>query len=93
MKTCTFLKSPLESVRKIARETLQEMMLTLGPSHLSLLLDEMSALLQKGYQAHVLVYTVHGILNCLKPLYKPKDIDSILLTVLEVSLSCIEGLQ
>ncbi|XP_044750615.1 small subunit processome component 20 homolog [Coccinella septempunctata] len=92
MKTCTFLKSHLESVRKVARETLQEMMLTLGPSYLGALLGEMAPLLQKGYQAHVLVYTVHGVLNCLKPHYKPKDIDVILLTVLKLCNTDLFGI-
>ncbi|XP_045464607.1 small subunit processome component 20 homolog [Harmonia axyridis] len=92
MKTCTFLKSHLESVRKVARETLQDMMLTLGPSYLGLLLSEMAALLQKGYQAHVLVYTVHGVLNYLKTLYKPKDLDAILITVLQLCNTDLFGI-
>lgn len=85
MKICTFLKSHLESVRRIARETLQKIMLTIGTKYLNLLLDEMTPLLSRGYQVHVLVFTVHGVLNCLKDLYVPTDIDNILLTVLNVS--------
>lgn len=86
MKICTFLKSRLESVRKVARETLQKIMLTLGPKYLSALLSEMSPLLARGYQVHVLVFTIHGVLNCLKNTYQPSDLDKILLTVLNVSI-------
>lgn len=85
MKICTFLKSHLESVRRVARETLQKIMITLGPKYLSLLLEEMTPLLSRGYQVHVLVFTVHGVLNCLKDMYEPKDLDTVLLTVLNVS--------
>ncbi|KAG5868691.1 hypothetical protein JTB14_031637 [Gonioctena quinquepunctata] len=80
-KICTFLRSRLESVRRVAKETLQKIMLTLGPKYLRLLLSEMTPLLNRGYQVHVLVFTIHGILSCLKDLYEPSDIDKILLTV------------
>ncbi|KAK9881414.1 hypothetical protein WA026_016304 [Henosepilachna vigintioctopunctata] len=92
MKTCTFLKSHLESVRKAARETLQNMMLTLGPTYLDLLLTEMLPLLQRGFQAHVLVFTVHGVLNCLKNHYRPHDIDKVLLTVLKLCNTDLFGI-
>lgn len=85
MKMCTFLKSHLESVRRITRETLQKIMLALGPEYLRILLGVMTPLLNRGYQVHVLVYTIHGVLNCLKEMYKPGDINKILLTVLHVS--------
>lgn len=85
MKLCTFLRSQLESVRRVTRETLQKIMLALGPQYLSLLLEEMSPLLSRGFQVHVLVYTVHAVLVCLKDKYQPNDIDKILLSVLDVS--------
>ncbi|XP_023019456.2 LOW QUALITY PROTEIN: small subunit processome component 20 homolog [Leptinotarsa decemlineata] len=91
MKTCTFLRSHLESVRRVAKETLQKIMLTLGPKYLALLLGEMASLLNRGYQVHVLVFTIHGILNCLKELYKPSDIDDILLTVMNLCTADLFG--
>lgn len=84
MKMCTFLQSQLESVRRVARETLQKIMLALGPDYLSLLLDEMTPLLARGFQVHVLVYTTHAVLSCLKEFYKPGHVDKVLLAVLEV---------
>lgn len=85
LKICTFLKSHLESVRRVARETLQKIMLTLGPKYLKMLLGEIAPLMNRGFQVHVLVFTVHGVLNCLKGSYEPHDIDEVLLTVLNVS--------
>ncbi|XP_072378550.1 small subunit processome component 20 homolog [Diabrotica undecimpunctata] len=91
MKACTFLKSHLESVRKVAKETLQKIMITLGPKYLSLLIGEMTPLLGKGFQVHVLVFTIHGVLSCLKEYYKPSDLDQILLTVLDFCTTDIFG--
>ena len=87
IKTCTFLKSELESVRKVTRETLQKIMNTLGPEYLGLLLEEMTTLLPQGYQVHVLVYTMHAILSCLRDKYKPSHIDSILSVAVKVRIS------
>lgn len=85
MKLCTFLKSRLESIRRITRETLQKIMLTLGPKYLGMLLHEMSAMLTRGYQVHVLIYTIHAVLVSLKDLFQPNDIDCNLQNILEVS--------
>ncbi|XP_060519305.1 small subunit processome component 20 homolog [Cylas formicarius] len=91
MKICTFLKSQLESVRRVARETLQKVMLTLGPKYLKMLLSEMAPLLNRGFQVHVLVFTLHGILNCLKGFYEAGDIDEIVLTVLNLCMADLFG--
>lgn len=84
MKLCTFLKSQLESVRRAARETLQKIMTALGPSYLGLLLDEMVPLLSRGFQVHVLVYTVHSVLTSLRDMFREKDVDAVLNTVTKV---------
>ncbi|XP_069689745.1 small subunit processome component 20 homolog isoform X2 [Periplaneta americana] len=84
MKLCTFLKSRLESIRRVTRETLQKIMLTLGPKYLHILLQEMSAMLTRGYQVHVLIYTIHSLLVSLKELFRPGDIDSCLQMILEL---------
>lgn len=85
MKLCTFLKSRLESIRRVTRETLQKIMLTLGPKYLGILLHQMSAMLTRGYQVHVLIYTIHAVLVSLKDLFQPGDIDCCLQSILEVS--------
>lgn len=69
----------------MARETLQNILKTLGPDYLKVLLAEMVPLLNRGYQLHVLVYTIHAVLHCLREFYKPGDINEVLMTVLHVS--------
>lgn len=85
MKLCTFLKSRLESVRRVTRETLQNIMVTLGTSYMSMLLNEMTALLTQGFQVHVLIYTIHAIFVSLSEHFEKGHMDNCLPYVLEVS--------
>lgn len=87
MKLCTFLKSRLESVRRVTRETLQNIMVTLGTSYMSMLLNEMTALLTQGFQVHVLIYTIHAIFVSLRELFEKGHMDGCLPYILEVSCS------
>lgn len=84
MKLCTFLKSRLDSVRRVTRETMQKIIITLGPNYLHHLLKEMNSLLTKGFQIHVLVYTIHAVLVSLKPFFKPLDMNKNLQSILSV---------
>ncbi|KZS08061.1 Small subunit processome component 20 [Daphnia magna] len=61
-KVCTFLKSRCNSVRETARNTLIEMVISLGPEHLSALMEAANPLLQRGYQVHVYIFTMHALL-------------------------------
>ncbi|CAK9797535.1 Small subunit processome component 20 homolog [Anthophora quadrimaculata] len=93
MKLCTFLKSRLESVRRITREILQKIMITLGPKYLNHLLREMNTLLTKGFQVHVLAYTVQSVLVALKPYFKKFDINQNLQSILSVCKVDLFGLS
>ncbi|KAI4482212.1 hypothetical protein M0804_008763 [Polistes exclamans] len=84
MKLCTFLKSRLESVRRITRQVLQNIMITLGPKYLHHLLNELNSLLTKGFQVHVLAYTIHSVLTVLKPQFQKFDINKNLQSILSV---------
>lgn len=86
MKLCTFLKSRLDSVRRVTRETLQTIMLSLGCDYLPLLIHEMSTLLTKGFHVHVLVYSVHSVLKVLTPHFKQGSIDACIHSLLKVSI-------
>jgi len=86
MRLCTFLKSRMESVRRVTRETLQKIMITLGPKYLHYLLKELNTLLTKGFQVHVLAYTVQAVLLVLKPYYQKMDINNNLQSILSVSI-------
>ncbi|XP_058805534.1 small subunit processome component 20 homolog [Phymastichus coffea] len=93
MKICTFLKSRLESVRRTTREILEKIMVTLGPDYLHYLLKEMNALLTRGYQVHVLSFTMHAVLVCLKPFLKPQHMRSNLQHILSVCKIDLFGLS
>ncbi|XP_063244418.1 small subunit processome component 20 homolog [Bacillus rossius redtenbacheri] len=83
-KLCSFLKSRMDSVRRITRDTMQKIVVALGPAHLGAVVREMAALLTKGFQVHVLAFTVHAVLSALKGAYGRGDVDSCLQDVLEV---------
>lgn len=85
MRLCAFLKSRVESIRRVTRETIQQILLALGPKYLRLLLSEMSSSLTKGFQTHVFVYTIHSVIQHIHGLLKPGDIDANLPVILEVS--------
>lgn len=89
MKLCTFLKSRMESVRRATREILQKIMITLGPKYLPYLLKETNTLLTKGFQVHVLAYTVQSVLSALKPYFQKYDINNNLQSILSVSIAAI----
>ncbi|XP_066592766.1 small subunit processome component 20 homolog [Prorops nasuta] len=93
MKICNFLKSRLESVRRTTREILQNIMVTLGPEYLHHLLAEMNTLLTKGFQVHVLAFTVHSVLISLKPYFKPGHMNDNLQSILSVCKVDLFGLS
>lgn len=85
-KVCTFLISRCNSVREIARDTLIQIIITLGPQYLSALMDAATPILQRGYQVHVYIYTVHAILAKLGELglLKPGSLDAVVYQLVEV---------
>ncbi|XP_011180810.2 small subunit processome component 20 homolog [Zeugodacus cucurbitae] len=91
MKVCTFLRSPLKSVRMLTRDILKKIMLALGASYLSMLMDHLQSLLTRGFQVHVLAVTVHGVLDALREQLKPSDIENCLHNLLDVALNDIFG--
>lgn len=86
-----FLKSPLRSVRMVARDVLKNIMLTVGTGHLECLLNQLTTLLTRGFQVHVLTVTVYNVLDALKTKLKAGEIDSVLQSVLTVCLEDIFG--
>lgn len=86
-----FLKSPLRSVRMVARDVLRNIILTIGPNYLDILLNQLTTLLTRGFQVHVLTVTVHSILDAIKTKLKPGIIDKCLQCILNVCLEDIFG--
>lgn len=87
-----FLRSPLISVRRVTRDILKNIMLSVGAKYLDILLTHMTGLLTRGFQVHVLTITVHSVLDALKATLKRGIIDKSLQNVLDVCLRDIFGL-
>ncbi|KAK5849173.1 hypothetical protein PBY51_008835 [Eleginops maclovinus] len=75
IKVCVVLRNRFQEVRDVARSTLVKIIETLGCRYLQYLLKEMQGLLAKGYQVHVLTFTVYQLLTVLIPTLKSGDLD------------------
>ncbi|EXJ53711.1 uncharacterized protein A1O5_13067 [Cladophialophora psammophila CBS 110553] len=69
------LRSRAQESRDAARKALCDVVLLLGPSSLQFMLKEMRTALTRGYQLHVVSYTLHAILVALVPQIKHGDLD------------------
>uniref|UniRef100_A0A673BJE7 UTP20 small subunit processome component n=1 Tax=Sphaeramia orbicularis TaxID=375764 RepID=A0A673BJE7_9TELE len=75
IKVCMLLRNRFQEIRDVARGTLIKIIETLGFRYLQYLLKEMQSLLVKGYQVHVLTFTVYQLLSALSPTLKSGDLD------------------
>ncbi|KAK7480717.1 hypothetical protein BaRGS_00028085, partial [Batillaria attramentaria] len=75
LRVCNFLKSRAQDIRMTARDTLVKAVQSLGPRFLPFIIKEMRAVLTRGYQLHVLSFSVHYILRNMLTLLKPGDLD------------------
>ncbi|KAA8580001.1 hypothetical protein FQN60_005536 [Etheostoma spectabile] len=69
------MQNRFQEIRDVARGTLVKIIETLGCKYLQYLLKEMQGLLAKGYQVHVLTFTVYQLLSVLSPTLKSGDLD------------------
>ncbi|KAL4612676.1 hypothetical protein GN956_G22842 [Arapaima gigas] len=84
LKVCVLLRNRFQEIRDAARSTLIKIVETLGCCYLQYLLKEMKSVLVKGYQVHVLTFTVYQLLSCLKPTLKSGDLDPCMDLLLEI---------
>ncbi|CAH2980138.1 unnamed protein product [Chilo suppressalis] len=91
IKLCSFLKSPLKQVRIAARDIVKKIMVTVGTSYLGILLQHLTLLLTRGFQVHVLVATIHTVLDALKTEFNPEDINENLDYILDVCVNDLFG--
>ncbi|XP_059468867.1 small subunit processome component 20 homolog [Neocloeon triangulifer] len=91
LKVCIFLRSRLESTRRAARETLQQMLRILGTKFLNKMLSELCSLLTRGYLVHVLIYTVHSLIVGIGDIIQAGDIDACLQNILKVCMTDLFG--
>eukprot|EP00124_Ichthyophonus_hoferi_P003712 Ihof_evm2s341 gene=Ihof_evmTU2s341 len=91
-KVVTILKIRDDETREDARETLLKMLDLLGPSYLSFILNELKAILNKGYQLHILGFTTHALLTqALAAGLPPAEVDQCLKVLLEILIQDIFG--
>ncbi|XP_072931772.1 small subunit processome component 20 homolog [Epargyreus clarus] len=91
IKLCSFLKSPLKQVRIAARDIVKKIMITVGTPYLGVFLEHVTLLLTRGFQVHVLVATIHTVLDALKSEFKAGDIGSNLEYILDVCTNDLFG--
>ncbi|XP_076059899.1 small subunit processome component 20 homolog [Oratosquilla oratoria] len=93
MKIITFLKSRANSIRAEAREMLTKIIREVGPSYISQMVHDMKVLLTRGFQAHVLIYTLHSLLNEVKDILSVGDLDSCMGVIMDVCKEDLFGHQ
>ncbi|XP_036923704.1 small subunit processome component 20 homolog isoform X2 [Sturnira hondurensis] len=84
LKVCALLKNRAQEVRDIARSTLAKIIEDLGVHYLQYILKELQTTLVRGYQVHVLTFTVHMLLHGLTSKLQVGDLDSSLGIMIEI---------
>ncbi|XP_050735563.1 small subunit processome component 20 homolog [Eriocheir sinensis] len=93
MKLITFLKCKAEGIREEARNMLVKVMVELGGHYLPWLVNDLRSILTRGFQTHVLVYTLHAVLSQLRPSLEPGHVDACMTQLVEVCKEDILGQQ
>ncbi|KAI1806665.1 armadillo-type protein [Daldinia bambusicola] len=88
---CHILRSKAWDSREMARGTLATMTSLLGSSYFGFVLNELRGALTKGYQLHVLSYTMHTILVHVTPQFQAGDLDYCLDKIVSVIMDDIFG--
>ncbi|ERN01577.1 U3 small nucleolar RNA-associated protein 20 [Amborella trichopoda] len=90
-RIANFLKHRLESVRDEARSVLASCAKELGPEYLQFIIKILQSTLKRGYELHVLGYSVNFILSKIFPLLPVGGLDNCLEMLLSVALNDILG--
>lgn len=88
---CHILRSKGWDSREMARSTLVKIACILGAPCFGFILKELRGALTRGYQLHVLSYTVHSILVAVIPEFKQGDLDYCVDQVVAVIMDDIFG--
>ncbi|OOQ84407.1 putative HEAT repeat protein (DRIM) [Penicillium brasilianum] len=75
LDVCSTLKSKAQDSRDTARKTLNDIALLLGPVYFGYILKELRNTLLRGYQLHVLSFTVHSMLVVTTDHFSQGDLD------------------
>jgi U3 small nucleolar RNA-associated protein 20 len=88
---CHILRSKAQESRDMTRDTLIQICVLLGANYFGFVLKELRGALTRGYQLHVLSYTMHSILVATTPEYAPGDLDYCLPDIVSVIMDDIFG--
>nr|KAJ3422654.1 U3 snoRNP protein [Polyrhizophydium stewartii] len=91
LSLCNIMKSHLQSTRDATRDTLAKISVMLGPAYLSYVVKELCSALTRGYQLHVLGYTLHAVVAALVPTIEPGSIDASVKMIMGVAVQDIFG--
>ena len=88
---CHILRSRSQESRDLTRKTLVEISTLIGASYFGFVLKELRSSLARGYQLHVLSFTVHSILVATSSIFKPGDLDYCLPQIVAIIMDDIFG--
>lgn len=88
---CNILTSHIQSARDSARDTLVTISTVLGPSFLSFIITGLKTSLRRGYQLHVLGFTLHSILSANEKVFKFGSIETCVESITEICMNDIFG--
>ncbi|KAL9101661.1 MAG: hypothetical protein Q9163_003100 [Psora crenata] len=91
LDVCNILRSRAQDSRDLSRKTLAEISKLIGPAYFGFLLSELRSVLGRGYQLHVLSFTLHSILVSTAAVYRPGDLDYCLPKIVAVIMDDIFG--
>uniref|UniRef100_A0A915I2J9 U3 small nucleolar RNA-associated protein 20 C-terminal domain-containing protein n=1 Tax=Romanomermis culicivorax TaxID=13658 RepID=A0A915I2J9_ROMCU len=83
-KICQMLKSRSFDIRETTRKILCSSAQCLGPVYLPYIVKEMKEILTRGYQVHVLTFTVHVLLDAMVDKLSPGDLDPCLDELIQI---------
>jgi len=84
LKVCRFLASRAKDIRVSARNTLTKIIQSLGPAYFGYVITEMRSALKRGYQLHVLCYSLWDVLKSIVPQLHSGDLDSSVAIMTEI---------
>ncbi|KAJ3000279.1 U3 snoRNP protein [Globomyces sp. JEL0801] len=88
---CNILSSHLQSSRDSSRSTLVKISSMLGPKYLGYIVKGLTTALKRGYQLHVLGYTVHAIISENVGIFPPESVDNCVGQIVAISIQDIFG--
>ncbi len=88
---CHILRSKAPESRDMARDTLCKIAGIVGPEAFGFIVKELRGALVRGYQLHVLSYTLHSILTAVIPQFTQGDLDYCLPSIMDVIMDDIFG--